>query len=269
MRKRNLILFVIIFGLGILIAINIFNNNNDSTDDNVPEWTEKDIVYTFGYSNLRKVRKTIDVEGKNICNTSYYEIYHCLGCSLENVMVEVGNVVNVGDYLYNSSGNALNSSIHGKVESIVDNGVDIFIEISNFNETYIELMIKQDEYTNVKIEQQVIIKFSDNYFMGEVTFIGEFVQDNGYIEVRIDPDQNDIILPGANVKLSLIIIEKDEVITVPKNSLFADANGEFVYIIDSDNNLIKRYITVGIRGNDYIEIIDGILPGEKVLLSDD
>ncbi|MCR5584630.1 MAG: hypothetical protein K6F63_04245 [Lachnospiraceae bacterium] len=60
----------------------------------------------------------------------------------------------------------------------------------------------------------------------------------------------------------------ENALTVPKDALYSDAAGNYVYAI-SDGNRTKTYVTLGFEGlNDY-EILDGLKDGDKVFLKDD
>jgi multidrug efflux pump subunit AcrA (membrane-fusion protein) len=60
----------------------------------------------------------------------------------------------------------------------------------------------------------------------------------------------------------------ENVLTVPKDALYSDAAGKYVYAV-TEGNRTKTYVTLGIEGlNDY-EILEGLKEGDKVFLKDD
>ncbi|MXP47970.1 efflux RND transporter periplasmic adaptor subunit [Altererythrobacter luteolus] len=53
---------------------------------------------------------------------------------------------------------------------------------------------------------------------------------------------------------------------LPESAILTDAQGNYVYIVDGDNKVVRRAVTTGLVTNDGIAIIDGLDGAEKVVL---
>jgi len=76
------------------------------------------------------------------------------------------------------------------------------------------------------------------------------------------------VMPGMTCKVELTSYENEEAIAVPPKALGSeDANGEksYVYVLGKKDKSQKRYVTVGKRTADKVEILDGLQAGDKIL----
>ena len=67
--------------------------------------------------------------------------------------------------------------------------------------------------------------------------------------------------------LNIVVGQVDSAIVVPVNAVLGEAGELFVFIQSEDNALkfVRRSVVVGARDDRYLEIIEGVLPGEKVV----
>jgi len=54
-------------------------------------------------------------------------------------------------------------------------------------------------------------------------------------------------------------------IVIPFSALRRDADGEFVFVVDKNNKVIRQSIVSGLRLTDRLEVIDGLQPGQQVV----
>jgi len=104
--------------------------------------------------------------------------------------------------------------------------------------------------------------------VGEVAAIplssGDF---DAQITVALGP-KADALMPGMTCKVELTCYENKEAIAVPPKALGSeDTNGEksYVYVLGKKDQSKKRYVTVGKRTADKVEILGGLKAGEKIL----
>jgi len=77
------------------------------------------------------------------------------------------------------------------------------------------------------------------------------------------------LLPGMNCNLTLVAYSKPDAVTVPPAAVFSDQlddSKQFVYRVGADGNHQRASVTIGQRTDTQVEILDGLLEGDKVLL---
>ncbi|MEI8195340.1 MAG: efflux RND transporter periplasmic adaptor subunit [Phycisphaerae bacterium] len=72
--------------------------------------------------------------------------------------------------------------------------------------------------------------------------------------------------PGMSAKAEIMIASLQDVIAVPVQAVFAGATDSYVYVGNADN-YEKRTVKTGLSSADQIQIVEGLTPGEDVLLS--
>ena len=78
------------------------------------------------------------------------------------------------------------------------------------------------------------------------------------------PD-NATIDVGTRGTISVVEDEKTHVLSLPKEVIHKAGEEYFVYLLNEDNIRTIQYITVGLYGDERVEILDGLTEGEKVV----
>jgi multidrug efflux pump subunit AcrA (membrane-fusion protein) len=77
------------------------------------------------------------------------------------------------------------------------------------------------------------------------------------------------LLPGMTCNLTLLAYSKPDAVTVPPAAVFSDEVDDakqFVYRVGADGSHQRTSVTVGQRTDTKVEILEGLLEGDKVLL---
>ena len=87
------------------------------------------------------------------------------------------------------------------------------------------------------------------------------------METEVDVENKDLsIAPGMYANAELELAHADNVVTIPVEALVLKGNQDMVYVLDSDNRVHVRPVTVGLRGTRLAEIKSGLQLGEQVIL---
>lgn len=84
------------------------------------------------------------------------------------------------------------------------------------------------------------------------------------IELIVELDNPERWRPGGSVT-GRIILEQHQGLVVPPTSVVRRPGGEVVYVVD-DRRAEQRNVRVGLRGDGWIEIIEGVEAGETVVV---
>jgi RND family efflux transporter MFP subunit len=90
------------------------------------------------------------------------------------------------------------------------------------------------------------------------------VKFNVYLEI-IDPDQN--IKSGMTADVDIITKEIGDVLSVPNTAVKPYQKGRAVRKLSEKGELIFIPVTIGVRGKDYTQIIDGLSAGQEIVVS--
>ena len=63
-------------------------------------------------------------------------------------------------------------------------------------------------------------------------------------------------------------LDNSDAILIPNGSFYQETGGNWVFIVSTDGTeAVRRSVRLGRRNTDFIEVLDGLEPGEKVITS--
>lgn len=78
----------------------------------------------------------------------------------------------------------------------------------------------------------------------------------------------DNIRKGQTYFISLQLGQPKEAIMVPVGGFFQETGGQWIFVLDpSETFAVRRNITIGRKNPKYYEVLEGLIPGEKVIVS--
>jgi len=95
------------------------------------------------------------------------------------------------------------------------------------------------------------------------------VRDNRFeIDMVFSGDVPENIRSGQTFHIELQLGETQEALMIKKGSFFRVTGGQWVYVLDPSGNFaLKRNIKLGQQNPMYYEILEGVQPGEKIIVS--
>lgn len=86
--------------------------------------------------------------------------------------------------------------------------------------------------------------------------------------VMLDDDSDKRLRSGIRVDMNVVCGLKEDVVRIANGAYFRGA-GEYVMFVDKgDDRLEARKVTLGDSNFDYVEVVSGLQPGEKVVITD-
>lgn len=128
-----------------------------------------------------------------------------------------------------------------------------------------------DEYylPRVQLGQAAAVEWNGKTYRMKVAKIYPTVR-NGQFETDLqfldgEPPQ---IQRGQTLQVKLTLGDPVRARLIPNGSFYNDTGGSWVFVVTPDGReAVKRAVRLGRRNADFIEILDGLQPGEKVLTS--
>jgi len=80
-------------------------------------------------------------------------------------------------------------------------------------------------------------------------------------------NQNTRIIPGLSCEVNIVTMSKENVLAVPINAVKFSSGKAYVTVKKSDGSTEEREISVGVRTNNFYEVVSGLQEGEVVLVT--
>jgi HlyD family secretion protein len=98
-----------------------------------------------------------------------------------------------------------------------------------------------------------------------------------YPQVRNGQFQIDLVFDGAaptsvqrgqTLQTKLTLGDSSKAVLIPNGAFFNDTGGNWVFVVDKGgNSATRRQVQLGRRNSDFIEVLGGLKPGERVVTS--
>jgi HlyD family secretion protein len=88
------------------------------------------------------------------------------------------------------------------------------------------------------------------------------------VDLFFEGNPPDNIVRGQTLQIKLILSSPSDAIIVQRGGFFQDTGGNWIYVLDpSESYAIKRDIRLGRQNTKFYEVLEGLEPGEKVIVS--
>lgn len=87
-------------------------------------------------------------------------------------------------------------------------------------------------------------------------------------DFRFEGQQPENIRTGQTYYLNLQLGQSAEAILIPRGSFYQNTGGKWVYVLNADGTkATKRSVRIGRQNPQYYEVLEGLAPGDKVIIS--
>jgi HlyD family secretion protein len=88
------------------------------------------------------------------------------------------------------------------------------------------------------------------------------------IDLVFDGSAPDSVQRGQTLQTKLTLGDSAKALLIPNGAFFNDTGGNWVFVVDkSGNGATRRQVQLGRRNADFIEVLGGLSPGERVITS--
>lgn len=211
---------------------------------------------------------------------------------ISTVCVKPGDIVNAGDILieydYSNkdrmlSGYEVRIAKKGVVCDV--NGVVISVDAtvgaySELNKTLVTVVdtsnlvvkfsISSNNLSKIKIGQEASVVYGEEEIHGAVSHISSAANESSNGGMTVDAyitldDQFTAPIYLGEVKFTLTLANKDNVLTMPLVALNETNGKHFVYVVLPSGEMVGKYIEIGNNSTDKVEIVSGLNYGEMVV----
>jgi len=148
--------------------------------------------------------------------------------------------------------------------------------IANLTSLKINANISEFDIAKIKAGQKVVIvsEAFPNKFHGSVSRVSAMANSSSTgsvsdssVPVEITfKNKDNLLKPNYNVTLDIITAEAKNAMVLPTIAIYSDENGSYVLTLDSQGNIIRTPVKVGLSSSDETQVI-GLSPTAKVITS--
>ncbi|MFC1619731.1 efflux RND transporter periplasmic adaptor subunit [Candidatus Neomarinimicrobiota bacterium] len=123
--------------------------------------------------------------------------------------------------------------------------------------------------TRVQVDQkgQFALR-NDSYELNVDKIFPEVLNGQFEIELRFQDDEPGDIRRGQTVRIRLELGEPITALILGRGAFFQDTGGQWVYVLDPSGDFAtKREVRLGRQNQNEYEILEGLAPGEQVIIS--
>lgn len=133
----------------------------------------------------------------------------------------------------------------------------------------LDFTIPERYFADVKsgqIIQSNSIVYDDKIFEGTVSVVGSRIDPvTRGVSVRATIDNSSLQLrPGMLMTVSLALNEKSALV-VPERSVIASQGQQYVFVVGSDNIVVRTQVELGRRRDGMVEVVTGLVQGQEVV----
>ena len=158
-------------------------------------------------------------------------------------------------------------SVRGKVGEKVDND-RLLIEMSDLTNFKIQGKVDDNYSEQLKTGTRVYVALDNEKLSGVVGTVNPVIRDRKIeFDVNLIESSHYKLRPNLNVSLEIVREERDSVLRIHNGPAIGRGNKHKVYVLQN-GNAIEREILTGLVSEAYVEVLEGLSEGERVLLSD-
>ena len=163
---------------------------------------------------------------------------------------------------------AILTYINNQVGAQVPQGTQVAV-ISDLSHFKVEGEIADTYGDRVAAGGAAIVKIGNEKLEGIVSSVTPLSK-NGVISftVQLVEDNNKRLRSGLKTDVYVMNAVKEDVMRIANASYYVGRGEYELFVQDSDNEIIKRKVQLGDSNFEYVEVVSGLQPGDKVVVSD-
>ena len=163
---------------------------------------------------------------------------------------------------------AILTYINNQVGAQVPQGTQVAV-ISDLSHFKVEGEIADTYGDRVAAGGRAIVKIGNEKLEGIVSSVTPLSK-NGVISftVQLVEDNNKRLRSGLKTEVYVMNAVKEDVMRIANASYYVGRGEYELFVQDSDNEIIKRKVQLGDSNFEYVEVVSGLQPGDKVVVSD-
>jgi len=162
---------------------------------------------------------------------------------------------------------AILTYVNNEIGSQIGQGMRVAI-VSDLSHFKIDGEIADSYGDRISVGSKTIVKIGSEKLEGTVSDVTPLSK-NGVISfsVQLKNDNNKRLRSGLKTDVYVMNAVKDDVMRIANGSYYV-GKGEYDLFVTNGNQLIKRKVQLGDSNFEYVEVLSGLKPGDRVVVSD-
>ncbi len=163
---------------------------------------------------------------------------------------------------------AILTYINNQIGAQVGEGTQIAV-ISDLSHFKVEGEIADTYGDRVAAGGRAIVKIGSEKLEGQVSSVTPLSK-NGVISftVQLEDDSNRRLRSGLKTDVYVMNAVKEDVMRVANASYYVGRGEYDLFVRDGEGQLVKRKVQLGDSNFEYVEVVSGLKPGDRVVVSD-
>lgn len=142
-------------------------------------------------------------------------------------------------------------------------------QINNLDSYKIEAQIDEHYIDRVAPGLEATFERQSEKYSSVIRKVYPEVRDGKFkADFRFEGQQPENIRTGQTYYLNLQLGQSAEAILIPRGSFYQNTGGKWVYVLNADGTkATKRSVHIGRQNPQYYEVLEGLAPGDKVIIS--
>lgn len=169
-------------------------------------------------------------------------------------------------------GNLVQTGVNAPLMTRIVANDPIYADFEVDEQTYLDSV--RSVAHNRKLEREIPVNLyingnREDVYKGTIySFDNRLDISSGTIRARAKFDnKNGVLVPGMFVTVALGKIEEEEVLLVPQQAISTDQNKKYVYLVDKDNKVIYREVSLGKEYGNQRILLKGVEQGDRVIVT--
>jgi HlyD family secretion protein len=163
---------------------------------------------------------------------------------------------------------AILTYINNQIGAQVSQGSQIAV-ISDLSHFKVDAEIADTYGDRVAAGGKAIVKIGTEKLDGTVSSVTPLSK-NGVISfsVQLKDDSNSRLRSGLKTDVYVMNAVKEDVVRIANASYYVGRGEYELFVSNSDNEIVKRKVQLGDSNFEYVEVLSGLKPGDRVVVSD-
>lgn len=142
-------------------------------------------------------------------------------------------------------------------------------QINNLDSYKIEAQIDEHYIDRVAPGLEATFERQNEKYSSVIRKVYPEVRDGKFkADFRFEGQQPENIRTGQTYYLNLQLGQSAEAILIPRGSFYQNTGGKWVYVLNADGTkATKRSVRIGRQNPQYYEVLEGLAPGDRVVIS--
>lgn len=141
--------------------------------------------------------------------------------------------------------------------------------VSDLSQFKITGEIPEESSSRVSVGSEVSVRIGREKIAGNVAYIEPQVQQGAItLGVNLSDPRNPILRPGIRAEIYIACGYKEKVVRLSNGPFFKGPGTYRLFVMDGEDHLVRRQVKLGDSNSDYVEVLSGLRPGDRVPVSD-